>query len=179
LRREKARLLGFADFADLVLEDRMAHNGARALHFLEDLKRKTERRFREENRELLEFRRSSRARKRRNSSPGTWLTTPKSSAPRSTISTRRRCGPTFRWRSVVAGMFDLVHRLYGIAVTEEKGVPTWDPQVCYYNVHDENGASSAGSTPTGIRAKTSAAARGWTRFITGGPAEAASSRTSG
>ena len=58
LRREKARLLGFADFADLVLEDRMAHNGARALSFLEDLKAKTERRFREENRELLEFRRS-------------------------------------------------------------------------------------------------------------------------
>ena len=58
LRREKARLLGFADFADLVLEDRMAHNGARATAFLEDLKRKTERRFREENRELFEYRRS-------------------------------------------------------------------------------------------------------------------------
>ena len=28
LRREKARLLGFQDFADLVLEDRMAHTGA-------------------------------------------------------------------------------------------------------------------------------------------------------
>ena len=27
LRQEKARLLGFADFADLVLEDRMAHIG--------------------------------------------------------------------------------------------------------------------------------------------------------
>jgi oligopeptidase A len=58
LRREKARLLGFADFADLVLEDRMAHRGARALSFLEDLKTKTERRFQEENRELLEYRRS-------------------------------------------------------------------------------------------------------------------------
>ena len=30
LRREKARLLGFANFADLVLEDRMAHTGERA-----------------------------------------------------------------------------------------------------------------------------------------------------
>src|ERR1017187_4553674 len=58
LRREKARLLGFADFADLVLEDRMARNGACATAFLEDLKRKTERRFREENRELFEYRRS-------------------------------------------------------------------------------------------------------------------------
>ena len=30
LRREKAALLGFANFADLVLEDRMAHSGERA-----------------------------------------------------------------------------------------------------------------------------------------------------
>ena len=58
LRREKAALLGFANFADLVLEDRMAHTGDRALAFLEDLKAKTEHRFREENQELLEFRRS-------------------------------------------------------------------------------------------------------------------------
>ena len=58
LRREKARLLGFANFADLVLEDRMAHSGERALHFLEDLKAKTERRFREENVELMEYRKS-------------------------------------------------------------------------------------------------------------------------
>ena len=58
LRREKAALLGFANFADLVLEDRMAHTGGRALAFLEDLKTKTEHRFREENQELLEFRRS-------------------------------------------------------------------------------------------------------------------------
>ena len=58
LRAEKARLLGFRDFADLVLEDRMAHDGARAMAFLEDLKAKTEARFHQENRELLEFRRS-------------------------------------------------------------------------------------------------------------------------
>src|SRR6185503_8296499 len=58
LRGEKARLLGFRDFADLVLDDRMAHTGDRAMGFLEDLKAKTEARFREENRELYEFRRS-------------------------------------------------------------------------------------------------------------------------
>ena len=50
--QEKARLLGFADFADLVLDDRMAHTGDRAQEFLEDLRAKTEPRFREENAEL-------------------------------------------------------------------------------------------------------------------------------
>ena len=55
LRKEKARLLGFNDFADLVLEDRMAHTGAAAQGFLDALRVKTEARFREENVELEAF----------------------------------------------------------------------------------------------------------------------------
>src|SRR6185295_19574956 len=55
LRKEKAQLLGFRDFSDLVLDDRMAHNGARAQQFLDDLHVKTEKRFREENQELAAF----------------------------------------------------------------------------------------------------------------------------
>ena len=66
LRREKARLLGYRDFADLVLEDRMARSGARALSFLEGLRQDTAARFGEENRELLEFRRSLEGPGRRN-----------------------------------------------------------------------------------------------------------------
>src|ERR1035438_434055 len=58
LRRAKAELLGFRNFADLVLHDRMAHTGERAEEFLKDLKRKTEAQFARENRDLLEYRRS-------------------------------------------------------------------------------------------------------------------------
>src|SRR5204863_8892451 len=52
LRRAKAELLGFGNFADFVLEDRMAHTGRRAQEFLTDLKQKTLARFRQENEEL-------------------------------------------------------------------------------------------------------------------------------
>ena len=55
LRNEKARLLGFRDFADLVLDDRMAHTGDRAQDFSKICAQKTEQRFREENRELAAF----------------------------------------------------------------------------------------------------------------------------
>ena len=58
LRREKAQLLGYADFADLVIDDRMAHTGARAQEFLDNLRAKTEAAFARENESLLEFRRS-------------------------------------------------------------------------------------------------------------------------
>src|SRR5262245_56151178 len=58
LRREKGQLLGFADFADLVIDDRMAHKGERAQQFLDDLRAKTEAHFEAEKRALQEFRRS-------------------------------------------------------------------------------------------------------------------------
>ena len=109
LRREKAQLLGFANFADLVLEDRMAHTGARAMAFLEDLKAKTEAPLpRGEPGAAGIPPLAGRPGRARAGSPGTWPTTPRSSAPRSTISTRKRCALTSRWSSVVAGLFELV-----------------------------------------------------------------------
>ena len=69
----------------------------------------------------------SKARTRRSSRRGTSATTPRSSAPRSTISMKKRCGPYFPLDNVVAGLFDLVNRLYGIRVTRGTGVPVWDP----------------------------------------------------
>ena len=156
---KRRSLLGFADFADLVLEDRMAHTGERAQAFLADLRAKTEKRFREENRELEAF-----AGPRR-SSPGTSAITPKSSAPRSTISTKKRCARTSRWSAWWPECSRSSGRVFGIRVKEEPGVPVWDPQVQYYEIHDRRSAelSRLASTPTGFRAKTSAAAPGWTR----------------
>ena len=57
LRREKARLVGYRDFADFALADRMAKNCARARQFLADLLEKTEAQFLRENEELRAFRR--------------------------------------------------------------------------------------------------------------------------
>jgi oligopeptidase A len=171
LRREKARLLGFADFADLVLEDRMAHNGDRALHFLEDLKAKTERRFREENRELLEFRRSIEGPDAPELEP--WDVAYYAEKQRAALYDfdEETLRPYFPLEKVVAGMFDLVHRLYGIVVTEEKGVPTWDAQVCYYNVHDENGQFIGGFYADWYPRENKRGGAWMDAFITGGPTE--------
>ena len=54
------------------------------------------------------------------------------------ISTKRLCGHTSRWRASYSGMFEIVHRLYGISVMEKPGVPVWDPQVKYYEIYDES-----------------------------------------
>jgi len=170
LRREKARLLGFPDFADLVLEDRMAHNGARAMAFLEDLKTKTERRFQEENRALLEFRRSLEGPDAPQLEP--WDVAYYAEKQRAALYDfdEEALRPYFPLERVAAGLFDLVNRLYGIRVAEEPGVPVWDPQVRYYNIHDQDGAFLGGFY-TDWYPRENKRDGGWMdALITGGPA---------
>jgi oligopeptidase A len=170
LRREKARLLGFPDFADLVLDDRMAHNGARAMTFLEDLKAKTERRFQEENRELLEFRRSVEGPDAPQLDP--WDVAYYAEKQRAALYDfdEEALRPYFPLERVTAGLFDLVNRLYGIRVSEEPGVPVWDPQVRYYYIHDEDGGFLGGFY-TDWYPRENKRDGGWMdALITGGPA---------
>jgi oligopeptidase A len=133
LRDAKAKLLGFRDFSDLVLEDRMAHSGARAQEFLLDLQHKTERRFGEENRELAEFA------KRDELQP--WDVGYYAEKQRAALYDfdEEELRPYFPLESVVRGMFDIVGRLYGIQVVEQPGVPVWGPEVSYYRILDDNG----------------------------------------
>src|SRR5207249_1361117 len=120
LRDAKAKLLGFRDFADLVLEDRMAHSGERAQQFLLDLKHKTERRFGEENRELVEF--------SRHNELDPWDVGYYAEKQRAALYDfdEEELRPYFPLESVVRGMFDIVGRLYGIQVVERPGVPVWN-----------------------------------------------------
>src|SRR5690606_3724482 len=56
LRQKKAELLGYADFSDLVLEDRMAKTGEAAMRFVDDLRARTLPAFAAENAALEAFR---------------------------------------------------------------------------------------------------------------------------
>jgi oligopeptidase A len=170
LRGEKAKLLGYRDFADLVLEDRMAHNGDRALAFLEDLKSKTVRRFQEENRELLEFRRQTEGPEAPELEP--WDVAYYAEKQRAALYDfdEEVLRPYFPMQRVVAGLFDLVNRLYGIHVVEQPGVPAWDPQVRFYEVLDENGARLGGFYADWYPRENKRGGAWMDALITGGPA---------
>jgi oligopeptidase A len=169
LRREKAALLGFANFADLVLEDRMAHSGDRALGFLEDLKGKTERRFHEENQELLAFRRSLEGPNAPELAP--WDVAYYAEKQRTALYDfdEEALRPYFPMKSVVDGLFELVHRLYGIWVEEEPGVPAWDAAVHYYNVRDEEGVFLGGFYADWYPRENKRGGAWMDGLITGGP----------
>ena len=135
LRRAKAELLGFRNFADLVLHDRMAHSGERAEEFLKDLKRKTEAQFARENRELLEFRRGLEGADAPELQP--WDVSYYAEKQRLALYDfdEEALRPYFPLERVVDGLFEIVRRLYGIRVAVEPGVPVWDPQVRYFAVY--------------------------------------------
>ncbi len=144
LRRDRAKLLGYAHFADLVLEDRMAHSGSRALAFLTALRDRTEAHFRRENAELLEFRRKLEGPTAPELEP--WDVAYYAEKLRQQLYEfdEEALRPYFPVGQVVAGMFQIVCRLYGIRVNEEPGVPAWDPQAKYYSIRDEDGALLGG-----------------------------------
>ncbi len=169
LRREKANLLGFGNFADLVLEDRMAHTGSRALEFLEDLKVKTERRFREENEELLAFRRSIEGADAPELAP--WDVGYYAEKQRAALYSfdEEALRPYFPLESVVDGLWNLVNRLYGIRVSEELNVPAWDAQVKFYNIHDETGAHLGGFYADWYPRENKRGGAWMDALITGGP----------
>jgi oligopeptidase A len=137
LRTEKARLLGFRDFADLILDDRMAHTGATAQKFLDDLRAKTEKRFREENAELEGFA----GKKLEPWDIGYW-----SEKQRAKLYDfdEEALRPYFPLESVVNGMFQIFGRILGIRVSETE-MPVWDAEVKTYNVHDAASGEHLGS----------------------------------
>jgi oligopeptidase A len=172
LRQAKARLLGFANFADLVLEDRMAHNSGRALAFLDDLKAKTVARFRRENEELYEFRRTLEGASAAPLEP--WDVAFYAEKQRAALYDFDEEGlrPYFPLESVTAGLFDLVNRLYGLRVTRQPGAPVWDPRVNYYNVHDESGTLLGGFYADWYPRENKRGGAWMEAFITGGPSPA-------
>ncbi len=139
LRRQKAELLGYRNFADFVLADRMAHTAQRAIEFLDDLRRKTEAHFERENAELLAFRRTLEG-------PGApelqpWDVAYYAEKQRRALYDfdQEELRPYLPLERVVSGMFEIVRRLYGIRVVEEDRAPVWDPHVKYHVIRDEDG----------------------------------------
>ncbi|MCT6868171.1 MAG: M3 family metallopeptidase, partial [Gilliamella apicola] len=47
--------------------------------------------------------------------------------------------PYFPEQRVISGLFEVVHRIFGITAKERKGVDVWDPEVKFYDLYTANG----------------------------------------
>jgi oligopeptidase A len=147
----------------------MARTGAHALEFLTDLRARTEAHFHRENAELLEFRRKIEgAVAPELESWDVAYYAEKLRRERYDFD-EEELRPYFPVERVVAGMFEIFSRLYGIRVTEEQGVPLWDPAVKYYAIRDAGGALLGGFYADWYPRENKRGGAWMDAFITGGP----------
>jgi oligopeptidase A len=173
LRRERARLLGYKNYADLTVEDRMAKNGERVREFLATLDQKTRTFYEKEAAEILAFRRSIEGPNAPALAPWDILYYAEKMRKSRYDFDEEAVRPYFPMDRVQKGMFELVHRLYGITVTNVAGVPVWNPAVQYFEVRDADG-SLLGSFYADLYPREDKRGGAWAGgLITGGPIDGA------
>jgi oligopeptidase A len=139
LRREKAKLLGYANFADLVLEDRMAKQGRPAQEFVRSLQQRTQTAFEKENNELQAFRRELEGPAAPPLAPWDVAYYAEKLRRKRYDFDEERLRPYFPFEGVLEGMFEIARRLYGVEVKQVSGLPAWDAAVKYYSIYDGGG----------------------------------------
>jgi len=161
LRQEKSTILGKKHFADLVLQRRMARDGANAANFLEGLHGRIVQEFQQETRELCQYKNEKTGQACEMLEP--W--------ERSYWAEKRRkerydvddeaLRPYFPVDQVMAGMFALCEKIFGVQVVEipsvyfERGrrpaeaddhaMEVWHPEVKCYELRDRRTGEHWGS----------------------------------
>ncbi|MCB1879598.1 MAG: M3 family metallopeptidase, partial [Gammaproteobacteria bacterium] len=137
LRHEQAQLLGFDNYADRSLAKKMAESSEQVMEFLNDL---TARSHRQAETELAELR-SFAAELYRATELEAWdigYFSEKLRQQRYDI-TQEELKPYFPETRVLPGMFAVVKRLYGIEISEVKGVDRWHPDVRFFEIRSHQG----------------------------------------
>jgi len=137
LRREKAALLGYANFADYVLENRMAGKAETALRFEQDLKAAYEPYFKKELAALEAFRRELEGPQAPPLEP--WDIAYYAEKQRKALYhfDEEELRPYFALPQVLSGLFEVARRVFGLEVREVQGVDTWHPEVKTYEIYRE------------------------------------------
>lgn len=171
LRAEKAALLGKPDFADLVLERRMAKSGSAALAFIEDLERRAASAFGRECRELEEFKARQTGAPVGRLAPWEVAYWAEKLRQEQYAFDEEQLRPYFPLDRVVQGMFALVQRIFGVKVIPHAAgdIEVWHPEVSFHDLHDAAGRH-LGSFYADWHPRESKRGGAWMNYlITGGP----------
>ncbi len=136
LRHEKAQLLGFSNYAEYSLSTKMANEPDQVIEFLEDLAERSLETARDELDELREF-----AKEDDVADLQSWdmaYYAEKLKQQQYSLS-EEELKPWFPIDRVLEGMFEVVHRLYGITISQREGVDSWDDSVRFFDVVGEDG----------------------------------------
>ena len=134
LRYEKANLLGFKNYADYSLATKMAEKPEQVLKFLYDLVPMAKKFAEQEIKELHAIAKADGV-----DQLEAWDTGYYSEKLRKEKYDLQQedLRPYFPASKVLAGMFTVVNKIYGIKIVERFGVDTWHPQVQFFDIFDE------------------------------------------
>ncbi|WP_088331287.1 oligopeptidase A [Lacimicrobium sp. SS2-24] len=137
LRQEMAQLLGFDTYAHRSLATKMADTPQQVIGFLDDLAARSRPQAEKDLAEVKAFA----AKEFGEQDIQAWdlaYYSEKLKESRYAISDEQ-LRPYFPEHKVVSGLFEVVKRLYGIDITERKGVDTWHKDVRFFDIHDSTG----------------------------------------
>ena len=137
LRHEAANLVGFPNFAAYSLATKMAKSVDEVREFLIDLVRHSRDAARRELAELETF-------ADRPLEPWDIAYYSEKLRHRKYAISDEALRPYFPLPKVLAGLFSVVERLYGIRIVPVDGIPAWEPHVGYYRLLDASGREVGG-----------------------------------
>ncbi|RHW76421.1 oligopeptidase A [Colwellia sp. RSH04] len=136
LKHELAILLDFDNYAEHSLATKMASSTQEVMSFLEDLAVKSQHQGQEDFQELTRFALEEFGQKDLQAWDLAYYGE-KLKQSRYAISDEQ-LRPYFPKDTVVKGLFEVVHRLFGLTINERKNVDVWHDDVNFYDVYDAN-----------------------------------------
>ena len=171
LRQKKAELLGKKNFADQVLQRRMAKSGATALAFVEDLHQRTKPFFDVETEELEKYK--AQVDGGESSAMEPWEIAYWSEKRRKAEYDfdDEELRPYFSMEKVIDGMFSIATKIFGIRINQPENQPeAWHEEVKFYEIHDEDSGAHLGSFYTDWFPRESKRSGAWMNYLrTGEP----------
>jgi oligopeptidase A len=137
LRHEEALLLGFANYAELSLAAKMAPSTDSVVEFLQDLSRRSLPVARKDFADLQGYAREHHRVKRLECWDIAYFS--EKLRQHAFAISEEEVKPYFPAPRVVAGMFAVTERLYGLRIVEQEGVDVWHPDVRFYQIRDREG----------------------------------------
>ncbi|MEH6454997.1 MAG: M3 family metallopeptidase, partial [Cocleimonas sp.] len=137
LRQEKAQLLGFDSYSDLSLDTKMADSPNQVLEFLGELAEKSLPFAKKEYAELKQFALDEVGIEDMQAWDVTYVSE-KLKQQRYSISDED-LKPYFPVDNVLAGLFELVEKLYGVSIKQNTAQKSWHDDVRFYEIFDAKG----------------------------------------
>lgn len=139
LRKRKAKLLGYANFAAFKLDDTMAKTPDAVMHLLEPVWEKAKAKAHDEETELERMILEEGG--NHSVAPWDWRFYAEKLRAQKYAFDEAELKPYLQLDKIIEAAFDVAGRLFGLKFEERKGITTWHPDVRVFEVFNNDGSS--------------------------------------